>query len=77
MCKRSNASVATDTAVLYPNVMSVSATSLSIVLGTPITLTPLVEKSLADFWVPSPPNVKIQSNPASLILSIHFPDISL
>ena len=45
----SNASVATDTAVLYPNVISVHATSLSIVLGTPITFIPFKDKSLADF----------------------------
>jgi hypothetical protein len=35
--------------VLYPNVISVQATSLSIVFGTPITFTPFKEKSLADF----------------------------
>ena len=34
--------VATATAVLYPNVISVQATSLSIVFGTPITFTPFI-----------------------------------
>lgn len=77
MCNLSKASIATDTAVLYPKVISVHATSLSMVFGTPITFTPLVEKSLADFWVPSPPNVKIQSNPKSLIFLIASSDISL
>ena len=49
MCNLSIASVATDTAVLYPNVMSVHATSLSMVFGTPIVLIPFINKSLADF----------------------------
>ena len=71
------ASIATDTAVLYPNVISVQATSLSIVFGTPITFTPFVAKSLADFCVPSPPNVKIQSNPSFFIFSTHTSDKSL
>ena len=77
MCNLSNASIATDTAVLYPNVISVQATSLSIVFGTPIIFTPFVEKSLADFCVPSPPNVNIQSNPNSFILLIASSDLSL
>ena len=77
MCNLSNASVATDTAVLYPNVISVHATSLSIVFGTPITFTPFVAKSLADFCVPSPPNVNIQSNSFFLIFSTHTSDKSL
>ena len=40
VCNLSSASAATDTAVLYPNVISVHATSLSIVFGTPITFIP-------------------------------------
>ena len=77
MCNLSNASAATDTAVLYPNVISVHATSLSIVFGTPITFTPFVAKSLADFCVPSPPNVNTQSNPSFLMFSTHTSDKSL
>ena len=73
----SNASAATETAVLYPNVISVQATSLSIVFGTPITFIPFVEKSLADFCVPSPPSVNKQSNPSFLIFSTHTSDKSL
>ena len=76
-CNLSIASVATDTAVLYPNVISVHATSLSIVLGIPITFIPLREKSLADFWVPSPPNVNTQSNSSFLTFSTHISDKSL
>ena len=76
-CNLSKASVATDTAVLYPNVISQCATSLSIVFGTPITFNPFIEKSLADFCVPSPPNVKIQSNPAFFTFSIHSSETSL
>ena len=53
--------------------VSVHATSLSIVFGTPITLIPFKEKSLADFCVPSPPNVNIQSNPASLTFVFLIP----
>ena len=53
------------------------ATSLSIVFGTPITFTPFVEKSLADFCVPSPPSVNKQSNPSFLIFSTHTSDKSL
>ena len=77
VCKRSNASAATETAVLYPNVISVHATSLSIVLGTPITFIPFNEKSLADFCVPSPPKVNIQSNPSFFTFSTHWSDKSL
>ena len=77
VCNLSNASAATETAVLYPNVISVHATSLSIVFGTPITFNPLKEKSLADFCVLSPPNVNIQSNPSSFTFWTHFSDKSL
>ena len=45
--------------------------------GNPITFTPLVEKSLADFCVPSPPSVNIQSNPKSFIFCIASSDKSL
>lgn len=38
---------------------------------------PFTEKSLADFCVPSPPSVNIQSNPAFLTFSIHLSDTSL
>ena len=51
MCNLSIASAATDTAVLYPNVISVHATSLSIVFGTPITFIPFNDKSLADLSI--------------------------
>ena len=71
------ASVATATAVLYPKVISVHATSLSIVLGTPITFIPFNDKSLADFCVPSPPNVNRQSISSFLIFSTHMSDKSL
>ena len=77
MCNLSKASVATETAVLYPKVISVIATSLSIVLGTPIKLTPFKEKSLLDFCVPSPPKAKTQSNPFFLIFSTQTSDKSL
>ena len=77
MWSLSKASAATETAVLYPNVISVHATSLSIVFGTPITFIPFVEKSLADFCVPSPPSVNIQSNPSFLIFSTQTSDKSL
>ena len=76
VCNLSNASAATDTAVLYPNVISVHATSLSIVFGTPITLIPFRDKSLADFCVPSPPRVNTQSNPSSFIFWTHLSDKS-
>ena len=76
MCNLSNASAATDTAVLYPNVISVHATSLSIVFGTPITFIPFNEKSLADFCVLSPPSVNTQSNPSSLTFCTHTSDRS-
>ena len=76
VCNLSSASVATDTAVLYPNVMSVHATSLSIVFGTPIVLIPFKNKSLADFCVLSPPRVNTQSNPASFTFLTHWSDKS-
>ena len=57
--------------MLYPNVTSVQATSLSIVFGTPIVLIPFKNKSLADFCVLSPPNVNTQSNPASFTFLTH------
>ena len=71
------ASAATDTAVLYPNVISVHATSLSIVFGTPITFIPFKDKSLADFCVPSPPNVNTQSNPSTFTFCTQISDKSL
>ena len=77
VCNLSIASVATETAVLYPNVISVQATSLSIVLGTPIVLIPFINKSLADFCVLSPPRVNTQSNPSSFTFSTHLSDKSL
>mgnify|MGYP006940318136 CR=1 FL=1 len=77
MCNLSIASAATDTAVLYPNVISVHATSLSIVFGTPITFIPFNDKSLADFCVPSPPNVNRQSISSFLMFSTHISDKSL
>jgi len=38
---------------------------------------PLSVKSLADFCVPSPPNVNIQSKPAFLTFSTHISETSL
>ena len=63
--------------MLYPNVISVHATSLSIVFGTPITFIPLRDRSLADFCVPSPPRVNRQSIPSFFIFSTHLSDKSL
>lgn len=49
---------------IKPYVTSVLAKSLSIVLGTPITLTPFLEKSLALVRVPSPPKITKTSTPS-------------
>ena len=64
MWSLSKASVTTSIAVLNPKVTSVDAKSLSIVLGTPITLTPFLTKSLADVNVPSPPITTNTSTPS-------------
>ena len=56
-------------AVLNPKVTSVEAKSLSIVLGTPITLTPFLAKSLAEVNVPSPPITTNTSTPSFLRFS--------
>jgi hypothetical protein len=52
---RSMASVARVMAVEKPMQYSVPCTSLSMVLGMPMTLTPSVPSSAADRSVPSPP----------------------
>ena len=52
---RSMASVAMDRAVSKPKVMSVMATSLSMVLGRVITFIPICARRQAFFWVPPPP----------------------
>src|SRR6266849_3611816 len=54
-CRRSMASVAMPTAVSKPNVRSVPERSLSIVLGTPTTFTPMEENLVATPRVSSPP----------------------
>ena len=72
----SNASVTTSIAVLNPKVTSVDAKSLSMVLGTPITLTPFLAKSLADVKVPSPPMTTSTSTPSFFIFSIATSDTS-
>ncbi len=55
VCSRSIASVAICTAVWKPNVKSVPARSLSIVLGTPTTFTPASARRRATPSVSSPP----------------------
>src|SRR4051812_13166677 len=54
-CSRSMASVAICTAVSNPKVRSVPERSLSMVLGTPTTLTPIVPSRVATPGVSSPP----------------------
>ena len=49
---------------IKPYVTSVLAKSLSIVLGTPMTLTPFLEKSRALVSVPSPPKITRTSTPS-------------
>ena len=68
--------MATSIAVLKPNVTSVDAKSLSIVFGTPITLTPFLAKSLADVKVPSPPITTNTSTPSFFRLSTATSDTS-
>ena len=63
---RSKASVTTSTAVRNPNVTSVPKMSLSMVLGTPMTLQPSIESSAAVLCVPAPPSVNRQSSPIFL-----------
>ena len=76
MCNLSSASVATSKAVLNPKVISVDPKSLSIVFGTPITLTPFLTKSLADVNVPSPPITIKTSTPSFLRFSTATSDTS-
>ena len=60
---RSMAAVARVTAVENPMQYSVECTSLSIVLGMPITFTPRWPSCAADFSVPSPPMAMSASMP--------------
>ena len=60
---RSSASVAIETAVSNPNVMSVPAMSLSIVFGTPTTGRPSSWSASAVRSVPSPPITMTASMP--------------
>jgi hypothetical protein len=71
VCSRSIASVANATAVSNPNVIVVSAMSLSIVLGTPTMGMPFLWKSLAMVSVPSPPMTTSASSPIFVKFSIH------
>ncbi len=54
-CRRSRQSVAKETAVSKPNVITVPSRSLSMVLGTPTTRRPLRANPLAMVSEPSPP----------------------
>ncbi len=67
---RSMASVAMLTAVSKPKVKSVPERSLSIVLGTPTTLTPRSASLVATPRVSSPPMATSASTPASARLSL-------
>ena len=62
-------SVPTLIALMKPYVKSVEVRSLSIVFGTPMTLTPFLLKSLALVNVPSPPNTTNTSTPSFLRFS--------
>ena len=63
VCTRSMALVATFTAVSKPKVKSVPARSLSMVLGTPTTFTPLPKSLCATESVSSPPMAIRASQP--------------
>ena len=54
---------ATSAAVSNPKVNSVPQMSLSMVLGSPMTLQPSAESMAAVLCVPAPPNVTRQSSP--------------
>ncbi len=56
--------VATSTALVKPNVMSVPQVSLSMVLGSAMTLRPSCERRLAVLVEPLPPNMNRQSSPS-------------
>ena len=71
--RRSIASVAIVNAESKPKDWSVPQTSLSIVLGTPIALTPASESMFAVFIVPLPPMQTTQSSPsAATVAMIRF-----
>ncbi|MNC82298.1 hypothetical protein D3C75_1357540 [compost metagenome] len=63
-CTRSMASVAISVAVANPNVVSVHAMSLSIVLGRCTTFRPASTRRRAFFAVPPPPSITRQSRPS-------------
>ena len=68
VARRSSASVAIETAVSKPKVMSVPAMSLSIVFGTPITWRPSSWSASAVRSVPSPPITTTASIPFASIV---------
>ena len=70
VCSRSIASIAMLTAVSKPKVKSVRVRSLSIVLGTPTTLTPRSCSLVATPRVSSPPIATRASTPRSARLSL-------
>ena len=72
VCSRSMASVAMLTAVSKPKVKSVPERSLSMVFGTPTTLTPRPESLVATPSVSSPPIATSASTPSLARLSLIF-----
>ena len=70
VCSRSIASIAMFTAVSNPKVKSVPERSLSIVLGTPTTLTPRSASLVATPSVSSPPMAISASTPLAARLSL-------
>ena len=70
VCSRSIASVAMLTAVSKPKVKSVPERSLSIVFGTPTTLTPRSESLVATPRVSSPPIATSASTPSRARLTL-------
>ena len=70
--RRSSASVAVATAVRKPKVISVPTRSLSIVFGTPITLTPAAAIGAAHARVPSPPITSSASSRSRRIVVRHW-----
>jgi hypothetical protein len=71
LCSRSMASVAMPSAVSKPKVMSVPATSLSMVLGRVMTFSPCCLRRRAFFWVPPPPR---QTRQSSLLAAVILDD---
>ena len=77
VCSRSIASVAMLTAVSKPNVKSVPDRSLSIVLGTPTTLTPRSASLVATPRVSSPPMATSASTPSLVEVGLDPLDAAL